>query len=114
VRAGQTAASAAANSLASAAPAAGLMDLFDAPRARFAPAPYYPDEARWEGREGRVVLRFRLRADGRVGEADIVTTSGHADLDAAALATIRGWSFSAPSGLAPEAWYRHAFRFALR
>jgi TonB family protein len=104
----------AASPLASAAPAAGRADLLDAPRARFAPAPDYPDEARWEGREGRVLLRFRVRADGRVGEADVVSSSGHADLDAAAVATLRRWSFSASGDVAPEAWYRHAFRFALR
>jgi TonB family protein len=100
--------------LASAAPAAGLVDLLDAPRARFAPAPDYPDEARWEGREGRVLLRFRLRADGRVDETDVVSSSGHKDIDAAALATIRRWSFTPPGAAAvAEAWYRHAFRFAL-
>ena len=100
--------------LASAAPAAGLVDLLDTTHARFAPSPIYPEEARWEGREGRVLLRFRLRADGRVAEAVVLGSSGHADLDAAALATIRHWSFGTPGGTATAVWYRHTFRFALR
>lgn len=104
----------AATQLASAAPAAGLVDLLDTTHARFAPSPIYPEEARWEGREGRVLLRFRLRADGRVAEAVVLGSSGHADLDAAALATIRHWSFGTPGGTAAEVWYRHTFRFALR
>lgn len=90
--------------------------LLDAPRPHFAPAPDYPDEARWEEREGRTVLRFRLHPGGSVGETQVVDSSGHADLDTAALATLRQWRFKPPgdTSTSPESWYRYAFRFALR
>lgn len=105
--------------LAAAAPAANdsavdIAAALNVPRIRFAPPPEYPDEARWEGREGRVVLRFRLRAGGEVGDARVMNSSGHADLDAEALATLSRWTFEAPEAVRSEAWYRHAFRFALR
>lgn len=95
-------------------PAANIVDALDAPRARFAPPPDYPDEARWEEREGRVVLHFRLRADGEVSDVEVVNSSGHADLDAEALATLSRWKFDASGTGASETRYRHAFRFSLR
>lgn len=90
--------------------------LLDAPNPHFAPAPDYPDEARWEEREGRTALRFRLHPDGSVAETQVVDSSGHADLDAAALATLRQWRFKPAGDISPssESWYRYAFRFALR
>ena len=90
--------------------------LLDAPHPHFSPAPEYPDEARWEEREGRTALRFRLHPDGSVGETQVVDSSGHADLDAVALATLRQWRFKPPGDTSPspESWYRYAFRFALR
>jgi len=49
--------------------------------------PPYPPIARRLGVEGQVTLRLTVLADGRVGEADVVTSSGRDDLDQ----TARQW-----------------------
>lgn len=85
----------------------------EAPAARFAPAPVYPDEARWERRAGRVVLYFNIRRDGTVERAQVLDSSGHADLDHAAVTALRAWRFDAPSAAMLDARYRYAFRFDL-
>jgi protein TonB len=46
--------------------------------------PPYPMLARRMGAEGRVTLRLSVLADGQVGWAEIVASSGRGDLDAAA------------------------------
>ena len=46
--------------------------------------PPYPPIARRIGAEGKVTLRLTVSAEGRVTEADIVTSSGRADMDEAA------------------------------
>ena len=43
--------------------------------------PPYPPIARRIGAEGKVTLRLTVDAEGRVSQADIVTSSGRADLD---------------------------------
>src|SRR5665213_2983799 len=50
--------------------------------------PPYPVIARRLGAEGRVTLRLTVLADGHVGKAEIVTSSGREDLDQAAQAWI--------------------------
>jgi len=57
------------------------------------PRPTYPLAARYDGIEGRVMLRVRVDADGLVSGIDIATTSGHPILDRAALETVRRWRF---------------------
>jgi len=84
----------------------------EAPSARLAPAPVYPEEARWERRTGRVVLNFHIQPDGAVGDARVLDSSGHADLDQAALAALNRWKFDAPSVVSGTS-YRYAFRFDL-
>jgi len=49
----------------------------------------YPSRARHEDREGIVVVRVEVLASGRAGKVDLVTSSGHRDLDEAALHGIR-------------------------
>ena len=49
----------------------------------------YPDEARRRGEEGRVAVRFTVDRSGRVVEAAIVSASGSALLDEAALGLLR-------------------------
>jgi len=44
-------------------------------------APPYPPIARRIGAEGKVTLRLTVTAEGRVSQADIVTSSGRDDLD---------------------------------
>ena len=46
--------------------------------------PPYPPVARRIGAEGRVTLRLTVTVEGRVNQADIVTSSGNDDLDQAA------------------------------
>ena len=53
--------------------------------------PAYPVEARSRRWEGLVVLRVRVDVSGRVTSIEIVRSSGHAALDAAAANTVRGW-----------------------
>jgi protein TonB len=51
-------------------------------------APPYPPVARRIGVEGKVTLRLTVTAEGRVAQADIVTSSGRDDLDQTAQAWI--------------------------
>jgi protein TonB len=51
-------------------------------------APPYPPIARRLGVEGKVTLRLTVTAEGRVAQADIVTSSGRDDLDQTAQAWI--------------------------
>lgn len=101
------------------APAATALDSpasigpLPAPLARFAPAPIYPEEARWERRTGRVVLRFHLRANGSVCDAEIMQSSGHADIDTAARTALARWRFSRPHIETDAPWFTYAFRFDL-
>jgi len=57
-------------------------------------APPYPRGARSRGWEGRVVLVVGIGADGRVTSVEIAETSGHEDLDDAACAAARDWTFA--------------------
>lgn len=61
------------------------------------PLPKYPRRARWRGAEGRVVLAVQVGADGRARSVVLRQSSGHADLDAAALKAVRRWRFAPAS-----------------
>jgi TonB family protein len=54
--------------------------------------PLYSDEGRQQGIEGVVVIRAHVGADGRVGQARIVSGLGHG-LDQNALVALRQWRF---------------------
>ncbi|MFT3667651.1 MAG: TonB family protein [Pseudoxanthomonas sp.] len=54
-------------------------------------APEYPDDMRRAHLEASVILDLRVDGCGRVLDAGIAETSGHASFDAAALAASRGW-----------------------
>lgn len=86
---------------------------YRAPKALHSPAPEYPEEARWEKRTGLATLGFRVEADGSVVEVRMLHSSGHADLDAAAMESLRHWRFVLPAGAASASWYRYLFRFEL-
>lgn len=53
--------------------------------------PAYPPLSRRLGETGKVVLRVELDATGRVASARVLTGSGSARLDAAALAAVKAW-----------------------
>lgn len=57
------------------------------------PAPQYPDLAMRRGWEGTVLLRVQVLASGAPGEIQIQKSSGRTQLDEAALAAVKRWSF---------------------
>ncbi len=63
------------------------------PRPVVNPAPEYPASALSNRQTGLVKLRVRVGSDGRVLAASVYTSSGVAELDAAALQAVRGWQF---------------------
>lgn len=96
------------------APAGTLVAPYPAPQALHSPAPEYPEEARWEKRTGLATLGFRVEVDGSVAEVRMLHSSGHADLDAAAVESLRHWRFVFPTeGVGAASWYRYLFRFEL-
>jgi len=64
------------------------------------PAPVYPPAALLERRAGRVLLRVAVNAAGRVERLGVHQSSGHADLDQAAVETVRQWLFTPAAGSA--------------
>ncbi len=49
----------------------------------------YPSMARMNGWEGKVVLKVSIRHDGELKDVQVVTSSGHASLDQAAIEAVR-------------------------
>ena len=66
-----------------------LSDLLRQIRRRIEEAKIYPEDARREGIQGTVDVRFRVAADGSVEQSEIVRSSGSRLLDEASLRTIR-------------------------
>ncbi|WP_269533266.1 energy transducer TonB [Chitinimonas sp. BJYL2] len=58
------------------------------------PAPEYPEFAQSQGWEGKVVLRVRVLATGKVDALEIQQSSGRKLLDDAASKAIKGWTFA--------------------
>ena len=84
-------------------------------RYRDTPRPDYPESARREGREGRVLLRVLIDQRGRSREVQINDSSGSAILDRAAAEAIKNWRFHpALYGDKPvESWLRIPIEFRL-
>jgi protein TonB len=82
---------------------------------RDTPKPDYPESARREGREGRVLLRVLVDAQGRSKQVEINSSSGSEALDRAATETIKRWHFHpARYGDQPvESWLRIPIEFSL-
>lgn len=55
--------------------------------------PVYPEQARRQGWEGRVVLRLEVLTSGVAGSIDIARSSGYPLLDETAVQAVRGWRF---------------------
>jgi protein TonB len=49
------------------------------------PADYYPDSSRRAGEEGRTLVKICVDVRGKIGNVEVAGSSGHPDLDAAAL-----------------------------
>ncbi|MEI6202895.1 MAG: energy transducer TonB, partial [Enhydrobacter sp.] len=69
----------------------------------------YPSAARQRGEQGEVLIRFVVESDGHVIEVTVEKSSGHADLDAAALAMLKGATVP-PPGAAATRTVRIRFR----
>lgn len=84
-------------------------------RYRDTPRPDYPESARREGREGRVLLRVLVDDQGRSKRVEINTSSGSDALDRAAAEAIKRWRFHpARHGDNPvESWLRIPIEFHL-
>ena len=52
----------------------------------------HPDQGRWRVREATVRLRLRVLSSGQVGKVEVLESSGHADLDTAAVRGLQGAS----------------------
>lgn len=79
------------------------------------PHPPYPPLAKRRGLTGSVVLKVLVGKEGGAKEVAVRSSSGHAVLDQAALATVAGWRFTpARRGEVPvESWVDVPIRFAL-
>lgn len=78
---------------AGAPPLPGAPESPPAPRATNLP-PRYPERGRLKGIEGRMVARVTVSPEGRVEAIEVVSSTGHAILDEAAIAAIRDWTFA--------------------
>lgn len=88
---------------------------FTQARYREAPRPQYPEHARREGRQGRVLLRVLVDAEGKPITVEVNRSSGSESLDRAAADAVRRWHFSpARKGDTPvESWVRIPVDFQL-
>ncbi len=79
------------------------------------PRPEYPEQARREGREGRVLLRVRIDERGRSQSAEVHETSGSEILDLAAVEAIKRWRFRPAryGNEAVESWVKIPIHFRL-
>jgi len=77
--------------------------------------PTYPAHAIARRVEGTVLLRIQISADGNVGHLEVLASSGHPILDAAAVRAVRSWRFAPAvnSGRAVAATVRLPVRFSL-
>ena len=77
--------------------------------------PVYPRSARRKGHEGCVTVEILVDEDGHVSEAGIVSSSGHAELDSAALGVVRTARFApaTENGVAVRGRLRLPFNFKL-
>jgi len=79
------------------------------------PKPVYPESARREGREGRVLLRVLVDDQGRSKAVEINSSSGNEALDRAAAEVIKRWRFHPAryGDKAVESWLRIPIEFRL-
>jgi protein TonB len=84
-------------------------------RYRETPKPLYPERARKEGQQGRVLLRVLVDQEGRSKSVEVSDSSGSETLDRAAAEAIKLWRFSpARYGDKPvESWVRIPVDFRL-
>jgi len=64
------------------------------PRVTFQVLPQYPEGALEAGLQGTTLLSVQVALDGTVRDLQVKTTSGAAELDKAAIASVAQWKFS--------------------
>jgi protein TonB len=81
----------------------------------YSPKPDYPDSARREGKQGRVILRILVDEKGRSKSVEVNRSSGSQALDQAAANVMKRWRFSpAHWGDTPvESWIKIPIDFQL-
>ena len=81
----------------------------------YSPKPEYPDKARKEGKDGRVVLRVLVDEDGKSKSVEVNDSSGSETLDRAAAEAIKRWLFSPAhyGNKSVESWVKIPIDFRL-
>jgi protein TonB len=108
---------------ATALPAAQAQEAFSVPPGiniarplyRQNPPPDYPQRARRMGYEGLVMLQVLVDVNGRVENLELVSSSGYAVLDKAAIASVKKWMFEpgTEGGKKKKMWVKIPIRFEL-
>jgi periplasmic protein TonB len=77
--------------------------------------PRYPDSARRQGIEGTVIIKAYVTEQGRVQQVQVEQSTGHRDLDQAAVEAVGRWRFEpARRGRQPIAmWVSIPVKFVL-
>lgn len=90
--------------------------VISAPKAIGRIEPVYPRSARRRGREGIVTIEAAVEETGQVGDVAVVATSGHNDLDSAAIKAVRKAKFvpANDNGQSVAAKLRLTFNFRLK
>lgn len=85
------------------------------PRSVYRMPPFYPFTARRRGVEGRVVLKFIVKADGSVGTIEVVEASPRGVFEQAAVEAVKQWKFNPASkdGEPVNCWIIQPIRFKL-
>jgi protein TonB len=93
----------------------GVVPTIPIPRGGYQVKPHFPRAARLRGAEGIALLHARIAPDGEVAELRVERSSGHADLDLAALRAVRRWRFEPLEGAvgAEGAWVQIPVEFRL-
>lgn len=78
------------------------------------PELHYPSLAKRRRQQGDVIVRGRINSEGRLMDAEILESSGHAALDESALAQAEEWQYRQPSEGRQDEWVRIPVQFRLR
>ncbi len=80
------------------------------------PSPAYPTRSRRAGEQGTATIRVLVDVTGRPAQVSLAVSSGHADLDQAALAAVRAAQFRpyVEGGLAQAVWVHVPIKFVLQ
>jgi protein TonB len=79
------------------------------------PPPHYPQMARRMGYEGLVMLKVLVDVKGQVENLELLSSSGYAVLDKAAIASVKKWMFEpgTEGGKKKKMWVKIPIRFEL-